>query len=70
MNRTEKGKPFKVPVGTVVTCATGKYTVLGFRDGKERFYVCKYKSDVNPVYDRDQTEIREKDMDFSYNYQK
>ncbi|MDR1221996.1 MAG: hypothetical protein LBL07_03835 [Tannerella sp.] len=70
MNRTEKGTPFKVPAGTVLTCATGKYTVLGFRDGKERFYTCKYENDVNPVYNVDQAEIREKDIDHLYNYQK
>ncbi|MDR1335234.1 MAG: hypothetical protein LBK22_00205 [Tannerella sp.] len=73
MNRIEKKRnlkspPFGFPAGTVLTCATGKFTVLDFRDGKERLYICSYKSEVNPAYDRDGLEISEKDAENLYRY--
>ena len=47
-----------------IPCSTGKFIVLAkIVEKKDVFYLCDYKSDVNPVYDR-QMKVRENDLLF------
>ena len=71
INIMAKEKKHKTPIGAVVKCSTGHFTVFGFQyKAKDSFYMCRYESGVNPEYNKDIVYVPEKDMDFFINLNK
>ena len=62
----KKSNGFKVAIGTTVHSDTGDFTITGYIDGKERFYVCDYISGISPAYNQKNMDIREQGIDYLF----